>query len=334
MDEAGLSAVVAAATGLLSCIAARALITILRRRAILDHPNERSSHGMPTPRGGGIAVVGAVLLAWFALAAAGMAPARIIGIALGAGVLAAVCWVDDLRGLSPVVRLVAQGAVVVIGVAALPEFHGPLQGWPGAALGLAGIGVIWIWWINLFNFMDGIDGVAGSEAAAIGVGLLLFASIGAGADPALAPLAAALIGAAFGFLVWNWSPARIFLGDVGSAPLGYLSGFLLLDVAARGHWKIALILPLYFLADATITLARRMLRGERVWRAHRQHFYQQAVRRGLGHAAVVRRVIAADLVLVGCAWAAENGWAAASLAASAGAVALLLACLAGAFARP
>jgi UDP-N-acetylmuramyl pentapeptide phosphotransferase/UDP-N-acetylglucosamine-1-phosphate transferase len=135
-------------------------------------------------------------------------------------------------------------------------------------------------------------------------------------------------GAAIGFLVWNWSPARIFLGDVGSVPLGYVLGFLLLDVAVRGYWKIALILPLYFLADATITLARRLLRGERVWQAHREHFYQQAVRRGLGHAAVVKRVIAADLVLIGCSWAAENAWGAVALAASAASVVILLTALA------
>jgi len=175
--------------------------------------------------------------------------------------------------------------------------------------------------------MDGIDGITGTEAAAIGIGLLLFASAGTGADPGLAMLAAAMIGAALGFLVWNWSPARIFLGDVGSAPLGYLVGFLLLDLVIRGFWKVALILPLYFLADASITLARRLLRGERVWRAHREHFYQLAVRAGLSHAAVVERVIAADLVLIGCGWAAENGWSAVSLAVAATTVAALLAAL-------
>jgi len=124
--------------------------------------------------------------------------------------------------------------------------------------------------------------------------------------------------------VWNWSPARIFLGDVGSAPLGYLLGFLLLDLALRGFWKIALILPLYFLADATITLCRRLIRGERIWEAHREHFYQQAVRRGLSHAAVVERVVAADILLIGCGWAAENGWGAVSLGTSVVIVAGLL----------
>src|SRR5262249_3508936 len=160
-----------------------------------------------------------------------------------------------------------------------------------AGLGHAGywgaIALLWIWWINLFNFMDGIDGLAGSEAAAIGGGLLLFANLSAAADPDLVLPAAVLTGAAVRFLAWDWSPAQIFLGDVGSAPLGYLLGYLLLGFAARGHWKIALILPLYFLADATITLGRRLLRGERVWQAHRDHYYQRAVRHGLSHSAVV-----------------------------------------------
>jgi UDP-N-acetylmuramyl pentapeptide phosphotransferase/UDP-N-acetylglucosamine-1-phosphate transferase len=320
MGEAAWPAMVAVATGLLTCLVSWLLIPILARREILDRPNERSSHRVPTPRGGGIAVIGAVLLGGIVLARTGSAPSGIFGIALGAVLLAGVSWIDDLRGLSPLVRLIAQAAAVAIGVSVLPEPQGFFQ--------LGVIGLVWIWWINLFNFMDGIDGLAGSEAAAIGAGLLLFASVGTGWDPALRMLGAVVTGAAAGFLVWNWSPARIFLGDVGSVPLGYVLGFLLLDLAVRGHWKIALILPLYFLADATITLLRRLLRGERIWQAHREHFYQQAVRRGLGHAAVVKRVIIADLVLIGCGWAAENGWSAISLPASAAAVAILLAALA------
>jgi len=320
MGEAAWPAAVAVATGLLTCLTTGLLIPILAHREILDRPNERSSHRVATPRGGGIAVIGSVLLAWIVLARTESVPSGVFGIVLGAVLLAAVSWLDDLRGLSPVVRLVAQAAAVLIGVFVLPGPREPLR--------LAAIGLVWIWWINLFNFMDGIDGLAGSEAAAIGAGLLLFASVGAGADPALRTLAAALTGAAIGFLVWNWSPAKIFLGDVGSVPLGYILGFLLLDLAVRGYWKIALILPLYFLADATITLARRLLRGERVWQAHREHFYQQAVRRGLGHAAVAKRVIAADLMLIACGWVAENGWTATAFAASAASVAILLTALA------
>lgn len=323
-----LSAAVAAATGIVSGLASGALIPILRRREVLDRPNDRSSHSVPTPRGGGIALIGAVVLAWAALSQAGRVSPAVIGVLLGAGLLAVVSWIDDLRGLSPALRLPVQGAAVAIGILALPETHNLLQGWLGPVAYFAAIGLIWMWWVNLFNFMDGIDGLAGSEAAAIGGGLLLFAGVGNGVDPETAVLAAGVLGAAVGFLYWNRAPARIFLGDVGSVPLGYLLGFLLIDLAARGYWKIALILPLYFLADATITLVRRLLRGERVWQAHRHHYYQRAVRRGLGHAAVVERVIAADLILIGCGWAAENGWGAVSLGGAIAVVAALLLALA------
>jgi UDP-N-acetylmuramyl pentapeptide phosphotransferase/UDP-N-acetylglucosamine-1-phosphate transferase len=207
------------------------------------------------------------------------------------------------------------------------------QGWLPSWLDRAAAALVWVWFVNLYNFMDGIDGIAGSEAAAIGIGLALFAVTGIGDDPALAASAAApgaaIAAAAIGFLVWNWAPARIFLGDVGSVPLGYLLGFLLLAAAARGHWEIALILPLYFLADATITLLRRLARGERVWLPHRQHFYQQAVRRGLGHAAIVRRVIAANLILIAAGSVAETVSGALGLTVAAATVLVLLASLAG-----
>ena len=328
MAEALLPPAVAIAAGWFCWLATGALIPVLRRRDMLDYPNERSSHIAPTPRGGGIAVTGSVLLAWVALYKAGLVAASVTSIALGTGLVAVVSWIDDLRGLSPGVRLVAQCAAAVIGVLALPATHTGLEGSLGPTLYLAAAGLIWVWWMNLFNFMDGIDGLAVSEAATICGGLLLFDIIGDGADPTAALLTAGVLGVAIGFLVWNWSPARIFLGDVGSVPLGYLSGFLLLDLAARGRWKIALILPLYFLADATITLSRRLLSGERLWKPHRQHFYQQAVRNGLGHAAVVKRVIAANLLLIGCGWAAENGRAVLSLTAAIVIVAALLVALA------
>ncbi len=316
------------AAGVICCVATCALIPILQRRQVLDRPNPRSSHAAPTPRGGGIALIGVVALAWAALVRAGLASPALAYVLLGAAILAVVSWIDDVRGLSPAMRLPAQFAAVAIGVAALPETHNLPQGSFALAACFTILGLVWVWWVNLFNFMDGIDGIAGSEAAAIAAGLMVFAAIGDGIDPQTALLAAAIVGAAIGFLVWNWSPAQIFLGDVGSVPLGYLTGYLLISAAVRGQWRIALILPLYFLADATITLFRRLLRGERVWHAHREHFYQRAVQRGLSHAAVVRRVIAADLVLIGCGWAAANGASAVPLGLAAGAVAILLAALA------
>src|SRR5271163_4499715 len=313
MPDPALLAAIVAAAGLIALLGTRALIPLLRRSGVLDRPNERSSHALPTPRGGGIAPVAAILSTWLALIAAGAAPPLLLVILFGAMLLAAISWIDDLRGLSPATRLLAQFVAVGLGMLALMPAGPVFQGWLVPGLDAVAAALLWLWFVNLFNFMDGIDGLAGSEAAAIAIGLVLFALFGAGRDPGLAALAATTGAAAVGFLVWNWAPARIFLGDVGSVPLGYLLGFLLLDVARRGEWAAALILPLYFLADASLTLLRRLLRGERVWQAHREHFYQRAVQRGLRHDAVVSRVIAADIVLIACAWAAAKGWGFAAL---------------------
>lgn len=290
---------------------------------MLDRPNERSSHVVPTPRGGGIAVIGVSVVAWLALVAGGIAPPRAVPVALVAAGLALVSWFDDLRGLSPGIRLLAQFVAVAAGVWALP--HGAIfQGWLPLELDAIAVALIWVWFVNLFNFMDGIDGIDGSEAAAIGLGIVLVAGAGGGVDLSIAAPAAAIAAAALGFLVWNWAPARIFLGDVGSVPLGYLLGFPLFELALRGQWRAALILPLYFLADATLTLVRRLARGERVWQAHREHFYQRAVLSGLSHDAVVLRVIAANIVLIACALMTTKGWGFAGLAMAATTVLALL----------
>ena len=323
MTSALLLAGVAAAAFAASCLLTRLLIDILRRGAVLDRPNLRSSHAVPTPRGGGIAVIGVSIAAWLVLSGAGVVPAEAIVVALASLGLAVVSWLDDLRGLSPGLRLLAQVAAVATGMIALP--HGPVfQGWlPPGLVAIAGV-LVWVWFVNLFNFMDGIDGIAASEAIAVGVGIAAVAFAGANGGLALAAPAMAVGGAALGFLMWNWAPARIFLGDVGSVPLGYLLGFLLFELALRGAWQAALILPSYFLADASLTLLRRLAHGERLWQAHRQHFYQRAVQRGLGHDAVVLRVVAADLVLIACAWAAAKGSGFAALALAALTVAALL----------
>ncbi|HEV2187685.1 MAG TPA: glycosyltransferase family 4 protein [Stellaceae bacterium] len=308
-----------------SCLGTRLLIATLRRRQMLDVPNERSLHTMPVPRGGGIAVIGTIVAAWAGLSVVGL-PARADLLASAAATgLAIVSWIDDRNGLSPVPRLAAQFVAVAVTLVMLP---GALfQGWLPPALDAVATALLWVWFINLYNFMDGVDGIAGSEAVAIGLGLMLVASSGRAFDLDIAFPAAAIVLAALGFLVWNWAPARIILGDVGSIPLGFLLGFLLRELALRGMWKAALILPLYFLADATLTLLRRLARGERVWRPHREHFYQRAVQRGLRHDAVVLRVIAADIVLIGCAWAAENISGFAGFAVAILTVALLLVAL-------
>ena len=287
---------------------------------------------VPTPRGGGWGIVPVVLVLWTALTALspggpGPDPAAVAPI-VGAAFLALLSWRDDLREVPAGLRLAGQATAVTAALALLPDDSLVLQGavpLPADRL-LTGIG--WLWFVNLYNFMDGIDGISGVETASICLGLVLVASAAGISPDGMALQASVLAGAALGFLVWNWHPARVFLGDVGSVPLGFLVGWLLIRTAAEGQWIPALILPLYSLADATGTLAARLLRGERVWQAHRQHFYQRAVLGGLGHAEVSLRILACNLALATLATAASaaatpaSGWAA--LAASALATAVLM----------
>jgi UDP-N-acetylmuramyl pentapeptide phosphotransferase/UDP-N-acetylglucosamine-1-phosphate transferase len=240
--------------------------------------------------------------------------------------LMAVSWIDDRRTLPPAPRFLSQIAVVALGLGALPAdglvFQGLLPVWADRLVAAVG----WLWFVNLFNFMDGIDGLAGSEAATIGGGVALVGAL-AGLEPALGLYGLAAAGAALGFLVWNWHPAKLFMGDVGSVPLGFTLGWLLLNLAALGHWPAALLIPAYFLTDATVTLLRRLIEGKKVWQAHREHFYQKATQRGRNHAQVVWLVLGLNAVLVALAALSPwLGWPV--LLPGAAAVALLLAALA------
>ena len=321
---AGIAFLAVLGASLAGCAAA---VKLLGRRAILDHPNERSSHSHPTPRGGGIALLGVLLPAWAAVAILHPEGTSAVWAPLaGALFLGAVSWIDDLGGLGVGIRLAVQLAAVALGMAALagsgPVFQGLL---PPLADRIAAA-ILWLWFVNLFNFMDGIDGIAGGETAALGGGVFIVIAATGWAAPVLGLFGLSLCAAALGFLWWNWQPARIFLGDVGSVPLGYLLGWLLLAMAANGLWAAALILPLYYLADATLTLARRLVRGEAPWRAHAEHFYQRAVRRGLSHGGAVRAIAGGNLVLLALALVAalDRANIVYALAAAAATVAILL----------
>jgi UDP-N-acetylmuramyl pentapeptide phosphotransferase/UDP-N-acetylglucosamine-1-phosphate transferase len=291
----------------------------LGRRQILAHPNHRSSHIRPTPVGGGLGLLMAVAPAWAILAWGSEAAAQWFALLAAAIVLAAVSWIDDLGHVGAVQRLLAQAAAVAVGLAALPG-DPATQGWLPVWLDLALTALAWLWFVNLYNFMDGIDGIAGVETISIGLGMAVVAAAGA-TSPTLPGLVMAA--AAAGFLWWNWHPAKVFMGDVGSVPVGYLLGGLLVLMAKGGAWIPALILPLYFLADATITLMRRFARGERIWQAHREHFYQQAVQSGRSHAWVASAVGAANIVLIAAAaWAVTDPLSGFVLAVSAVAVTL------------
>lgn len=281
----------------------RPLIGWLRRRALMDVPNHRSSHRVPTPRGGGIAVTALMVAGWAAaLAWTGTLDRFTAVLLLGTLALGALSWLDDLRDLPRRLRLAGHAAAAVTAVVALPADLSVSQGLLAPWVERPLLVLAWIWAINLYNFMDGIDGISGAETIHLGVGVAVVAVAAGLASPwPLPALGAVAAGAALGFLVWNWHPAKVFLGDVGSVPLGFLLAGLLVMLAGAGAWAAALILPAYYVADATVTLVRRVARGHSPVEAHREHAYQRAVAGGLTHGGVVWRIVAGNLALLGAA---------------------------------
>ncbi|MDO9412530.1 MAG: glycosyl transferase [Pseudolabrys sp.] len=279
------------------------LVAVLRPllvRYVMAKPNQRSSHRVPTPQGGGIAVIAAVVIAVACafvivpdITGAAATLAILIAATLG---LAIVGVSDDIRPLGAAPRLVLQALAVGIVIYILPsDFRIVpfLPYWLEVALML----VAGVWLVNLINFMDGIDLMTVSETVPITAGLLIAAAFGAlPADGAV--VAAALCGAMLGFAPFNKPIAKIFLGDVGSLPIGLLLFWLLLLLAGNGHLAAALLLPLYYVADATITLIRRFIAGEQVTQAHRSHFYQRALDGGLTVPVIITRVIILNVSLI------------------------------------
>jgi Fuc2NAc and GlcNAc transferase len=284
------------------------------RSELLDVPNERSLHRTPTPRGGGVAVA---LVTLVGLAVAGLLskipPDVAWALGVGGALVATVGWLDDRRGVSARVRATVHAAAACW---AAYWIWGELT--PAAVAGVVCI----MWAINLYNFMDGIDGLAGTEAGSVGIiaGALFLM---AGRDD-LAAVAFLVAAAATGFLGWNWPPARIFMGDVGSGFLGFTFGVLSLIAGRSGALPLALCLLLagVFAFDATITLLRRVARGERWHQAHRSHAYQRLVQAGSTHAEVSGGVLLVNLGLGTLAWLAQSGRLSVAAAVLAGIVVL------------
>jgi UDP-N-acetylmuramyl pentapeptide phosphotransferase/UDP-N-acetylglucosamine-1-phosphate transferase len=274
---------------------------ILRRHQVMDNPNERSNHTLPTPRGGGIAVVAALVTAWGGIASLEQGSITAMWPILAGGLaLALISFLDDIRSISVRWRLLVQAASVVIGILFLYNNpHNGLisQGLLPTYIDMAIATILWLWWVNLYNFMDGIDGITGGESASIALGLIVLAFYTAIPDAPMVYYASALLAVSLGFLFWNWHPASIFMGDVGSVPLGYFTGFLLLSLAMHGYGIAALLLPAYYLGDSTYTLLKRFFQGKKIWEAHSEHCYQRAVRQGFSHAEVVSRIMTVNIAL-------------------------------------
>jgi Fuc2NAc and GlcNAc transferase len=264
------------------------------RKNLLDIPNVRSSHGVPTPRGGGVAIVSGFLLAIVALCSLGTLDNTLaIAVFCGGLAIAAVGFIDDRWQLPATLRLVVHfGAAIFVVTYLGPPHTWFLGGWIGVTFTV--IGVVWV--TNLFNFMDGIDGIAGSEATFVATaGALLNWLDGGDASVTVAMLS--ISAASLGFLVWNWPPARIFMGDVGSGFLGFELATLGLCASERTSlpFEVWLILAGVFIIDSSMTLFWRLISGARWMNAHRTHAYQHLALRFGSHKKVTIFVIVIDV---------------------------------------
>jgi Fuc2NAc and GlcNAc transferase len=271
------------------------------RNAMLDIPNTRSSHVTPTPRGGGLAIVGVFTACICLFASRGMLDVNIAIAFVGGGIaVALIGYLDDRTAVPAGIRFsvhLAAATLTVFMVGGVTDHSLRVLGLHGAVVGGV-VGVLVLSWAtNLFNFMDGIDGIAASEAifiAVAGAGLNWLH----GGDAALSVSMLALAATTLGFLIWNWPPARIFMGDVGSGFLGFSLGSFGLAVSQREVVSIEVwaILAGVFLVDATLTLARRLARGERWYEAHRLHAYQRLASRWKAHLPVTVLVILVNIL--------------------------------------
>jgi UDP-N-acetylmuramyl pentapeptide phosphotransferase/UDP-N-acetylglucosamine-1-phosphate transferase len=282
-----------------------AMLPLLRRHA-LARPNARSSHGTSTPQGGGIAVIiaaiavaGTALALWPHESAPHMTMLYLVFTAII--FIAGIGLADDIRPIEVAPRLLLQAFAVAVMIAALPAGHrvAPVLPWWIESVLLL---IACLWFVNLTNFMDGIDWMTVAEAVPVAAGLIVIGFLGALPTPAIA-VALALCGGLIGFAPFNRPVARIFLGDAGSLPIGLLLSWELVLLAGNGYVIAATVLPLYYIADATLTLLRRVANREPFWRAHRAHFYQRATDRGFSVSQVVQRVFATNVVLTALACA-------------------------------
>ena len=276
------------------------------RLSVLDEPNERSLHKIPVPRSGGLAILVGVLFGLFPLVLQADAPPGLAAVMVGVTLIAIVSFFDDCSGVSPKFRLLVHSvaAVLVLAGGLMPESF-QLPGWQwlwSSAVSVIFTVLFLVWMTNLYNFMDGMDGFAAGMTV---FGFSAYALLGWQAGEPLFTMASLIVAAsAMGFLLFNFPPAKIFMGDVGSSSLGFLgAGFSLWATTEKIFpiW-VGILVFSPFIVDATVTLSTRLLAGSRVWEAHRSHYYQRLVRSGWGH----RKTVLLEYVLMIAAGLSAN----------------------------
>ena len=285
----------------ISCLSAFLLVRGSHVLRILDYPNERSLHSEPVPRTGGLAIWAGGAMGIGVVAGMSGSGGEAVWIGIGATVVGVVSLIDDRYhvpvGLRLAVHIIAAMTVLLEGLVIQSSALGMDIELSAFMLGLGTLLFV-VWFINLFNFMDGIDGLAGGMAA---IGFGTFGLLGwLSGEPLFAAINFAVAAAAVGFLVFNFAPARLFMGDSGSATLGFVAASIILWAERSGTFPLWLGILVFspFVADATVTLLRRLIRGERVWEAHNSHYYQRLVKLGWGHK---KAVLAEYGLMIACA---------------------------------
>ncbi len=296
---------------LLAVISTRLVLKLLRRHQIIDIPNDRSQHKSPTPRGGGWGILAIVLPLWWLIGACAP-PIRGIdvpAIAFFTILLALVAWWDDVKDMSATLRLVVQAGIALIIVLMVPHEAILVTAWWPRWLEhiLLFLGVIWL--INLHNFMDGADGLLATHVITVLLGLAALLWF-AGARVDLLMRVLILAGATAGFLFWNRPRAKVFAGDVGSMSLGLLMAVLIIESTQYVHAATIMILPLYFVMDATVTLVRRIHHGHHPFTPHREHFFQKILQAGYSTWQLLLAILVLNIVLFAIAfgWHTQPWW--------------------------
>ncbi|MEN8711673.1 MAG: glycosyltransferase family 4 protein [Arenicellales bacterium] len=265
---------------------------------LLDIPNDRSSHTVPTPRGGGLAIIIVLLLAGLVSLFLPQAPIDVlVCLLLATLAFSLLGWQDDKHDLPASVRFLIQLLIAVFASGWLLWATVPGYSTSFASVALLLLSTLWIAWMaNLYNFMDGIDGISAVESLILGATTSYWFAISGVASMAIICIAVA--GASVGFMRWNWSPAKIFMGDVGSLALGAFFAIIAIIGTTRLDIPFLAFLILYavYLADSGVTLLHRIIKREKWWQAHRSHFYQRAVQSGFSHAQVSLSVMALNII--------------------------------------
>ncbi len=280
-----------------SSLSTRVVIAILAKKRILDLPNQRSNHKKPIPVGGGVAIISAILLGTtiYTYQYGLCFPIYLIASTLAC---ATISIIDDIKTVSVPVRLLIQMISVYLLLLSLPSYNTPLIiNFVPLAIEKTMVAIALLGFFNIYNFMDGIDGLASSQTIYIATTVLVFSIIDSHINPFISYLCLSIIAACSGFLIYNWYPAKIFMGDVGSITLGLICGWLLLNLAIDGYVVAAIIIPGYYLADSLTTIIKRLIQKKKIWQAHSEHFYQLAIRNGKSHSQVTKKIIYCNLAL-------------------------------------